>query len=107
MNNLDYRVIGKKIRERRKALEITQEQIAEYLDVNPSHISNIETGRAHPSLVALVNIANCLRCSIDVFISGEYSFTKEQKIEEMIISKLNLSDRATKEKILQIVNILL
>lgn len=75
MNNLDYRVIGKRIRDRRKALGVTQEQIAEYLDVKPSHISNIETGRAHPSLV--------------------------------IISKLNLSDRATKEKILQIVNILL
>lgn len=107
MKRLDYRVIGENIRNRRKALGVTQEQIAEYLDVNPSHISNIETGRAHPSLVALVNIANCLCCSIDVFISGEYSFVKEQGIEDKIISKLNLSDRATKEKILQIVNILL
>ena len=106
MNNLDYKVIGKKIRARRKALDITQEQVAEYLDVNPSHISNIETGRAHPSLVALVNIANCLRCSIDVFIDGEYSFNKDLGIEEMIISKLNLSDNDTKEKIFQIINIL-
>ena len=106
MNNLDYRVIGKKIRARRKALDITQEQVAEYLDVNPSHISNIETGRAHPSLVALINIANCLRCSIDVFIDGEYSFNKDLGIEEMIISKLNLSDNDTKEKIFQIINIL-
>ncbi len=87
-------------------MDITQEQIAEYLDVNPSHISNIETGRAHPSLVALVNIANCLRCSIDVFIDGEYSFNKDLGIEEMIISKLNLSDNDTKEKIFQIISIL-
>lgn len=106
MNNLDYKVIGKKIRARRKALDITQEQIAEYLDVNPSHISNIETGRAHPSLVALINIANCLRCSIDVFIDGEYSFNKDLGIEEMIISKLNLSDNDTKEKFFKIINIL-
>ena len=106
MNNLDYRVIGKKIRARRKALDITQEQVAEYLDVNPSHISNIETGRAHPSLVALINIANCLRCSIDVFIDGEYTFNKDLGIEEMIISKLNLSDNDTKEKIFQIISIL-
>ena len=106
MNNLDYKVIGKKIRARRKALDITQEQVAEYLDVNPSHISNIEAGRAHPSLVALINIANCLHCSIDVFIDGEYSFNKDLGIEEMIISKLNLSDNDTKEKIFQIINIL-
>ena len=34
MNSLDYKVIGKKIRDRRKALDITQEQVAEYLDLD-------------------------------------------------------------------------
>ncbi len=37
---------------------------------------------------------------------GEYSFNKDLGIEEMIISKLNLSDNDTKEKIFQIISIL-
>ena len=74
MTNLDFKAIGLKIKERRQMQGITQEYIANLLDVNPSHISNIECGRANPSLTALVKIANILQCSIDYFISGEYTY---------------------------------
>ena len=70
MTDLDFKTIGLKIKERRQELGITQEQIANSLDVNPSHVSNIECGRANPSLTALVRIANVLECSVDYFISG-------------------------------------
>lgn len=69
MTDLDFKAIGLRIKERRQQLGITQEYIANTLDVNPSHISNIECGRANPSLTALVKIANILQCSVDVFIS--------------------------------------
>ena len=62
MNDLDFKAIGLKIKERRKSLGITQESIANALDVNPSHISNIECGRANPSLTTLIKIANLLQC---------------------------------------------
>ena len=68
MTDLDFKAIGLKIKERRKAVGITQEYIANALEVNPSHISNIENGRANPSLTALVKIANILECSVDYFI---------------------------------------
>jgi len=106
MNSPDYKEIGKKIRNRRKSLNITQEQVAEYLEVNPSHISNIESGRAHPSLTALINIANCLRCSIDLFISDEYKYEKKKDLDLEIQSKLNHYDAATKAKILKIIDLL-
>lgn len=54
MTDLDFKTIGLKIKKRRPELGITQELIANALDVNPSHISNIECGRANPSLTALV-----------------------------------------------------
>ena len=60
MADLDFKVIGLKIKQRRQELGITQEYIANALDVNPSHISNIECGRANPSLTALIKIANIL-----------------------------------------------
>ena len=42
MADLDFKAIGLKIKERRQQLGITQEHIANVLEVNPSHISNIE-----------------------------------------------------------------
>ena len=110
MQELDFVTIGKKIRKRRKSLKMTQESIAEKLDVNPSHISNIECARANPSLTALVNIANILNCSVDYFIDGEYVFEpitdKSDSIDEQIIKKLELCDSNTKTKISKIIDIL-
>ena len=73
MKEPDFKTIGKMIRKRRKTVGVTQEYIANHLDVNPSHISNIECGRANPSLAALIAIANILQCSVDYFISSEYT----------------------------------
>lgn len=110
MTDLDFCTIGRQIRKRRLECGITQETIANRLDVNPSHISNIENGRANPSLTALVRIANILECSVDFFIGHEYTYPKhscsEQIIDEKIAERLRLCDHTTKEKILKIIDLL-
>ena len=110
MTDLDFKVIGLKIRERRKSVGITQEHIAEILDVNASHISNIECGCANPSLTALIKIANILECSVDYFISGEYTYTKslsaEQSLDDKILDKLKYCDLDKKERILKMIDLL-
>ena len=107
---LNFKVIGQKIKERRQYLGITQEAIANKLDVNPSHISNIECGRANPSLTALVMIANILECSVDYFIGGEYTFVHDKSdnknLDEKIMDKLKYCDNETKSKILKMIDIL-
>ena len=111
-STLDFTEIGKRIRKRRNLRGITQEQLADYLEVNPSHISNIERGVSHPSLNALVLIANCLECSMDNFISGEYTFTdnknilNEDSLYNQISEKLSGCDPEKWEKILQIIDIM-
>ena len=110
MSELNFKIIGQKIRERRLFLGITQESVANKLDVNPSHISNIECGRANPSLTALIKIANILYCSVDYFISQEYSFninnTQTQNLDEQILNKIKYCETEKKEKILKIIDIL-
>lgn len=106
MTELNYKEIGKRIKSRRKELSITQEQIAEHLDVNPSHISNIESGRSHPSLTSLINIANILQCSIDLFICEEYTYISDRCLEKDIIVALQKCSPETKDKILKIIDIL-
>ena len=110
MTGLDFKAIGLKIKVRRQAQNITQEFIANQLDVNPSHISNIECGRANPSLTALVKIANILQCSVDYFISGEYTYKidkeKVKTLDDKIMDKLKYCDSDKKTKILKIIDLL-
>lgn len=110
MTDLDFKTIGLKIKERRKNLGITQEAIANALDVNPSHVSNIECGRANPSLTALVKIANILQCSVDYFISGEYTYNidkdKEKTLDDKIMDKLKYCDTDKKNKVLKMIDLL-
>lgn len=110
MTDLDFKAIGLKIKERRQSQGITQEMVANHLDVNPSHISNIECGRANPSLTALIKIANLLHCSVDYFISREYTFTaekeKEKTLDDKIMDKLKYCDSDTKNKVLKMIDLL-
>ncbi|MGN0408409.1 MAG: helix-turn-helix domain-containing protein [Bacteroides sp.] len=110
MTDLDFKAIGLKIKERRQAVGITQEHIANELEVNPSHISNIECGRANPSLTALVKIANILECSVDYFISGEYTYkidkNKEKSLDDKIMEKIKYCDTDKKTKVLKIIDLL-
>ncbi len=110
MADLDFKQIGLKIKERRQNQGLTQEFIANKLDVNPSHISNIEGGRAHPSLTALVKIANILQCSVDYFISGEYTYRVDKgatmTLDSQIMGKLKYCDMDKKQRVLKMIDLL-
>ena len=110
MEDLDFKAIGMKIKERRKMQGITQEAVASLLGVNPSHISNIECGRANPSLTALVKIANILECSVDFFISGEYIYKpgkgREETLDDKIMDKLKYCDINKKARVLKMIDLL-
>lgn len=109
MKELDFKRIGNKIAKRRIAQGFTQETIANLLDVNPSHISNIEHGRAHPSLTALVRIAEILHCSVDCFLSDEYTCRADKDSETLdnrIMELLKYCSSDKKNKILKMMELL-
>ena len=110
MTDLNFKKIGFKIKERRQSIGITQEYVANFLDVNPSHISNIECGRANPSLTALIKIANILKCSVDYFINEEYTFQlesdNESTLDVQIMNKLKYCDANKKERVLKMIDLL-
>ena len=65
---IDYLSLGSRIKTARKQKGLTQEQLAEHADLSTTHISNIENGKAIPSLQAIVNIANALSATVDVLL---------------------------------------
>lgn len=110
MSEINYKLLGKKIRERRKDMHVTQEQLANDLLVNPSHISNIENARSYPSLTALFTISNSLKCGIDYLIGEQYTFEKEavssENIDKKLTRALQCCSNEKKEKLLKIIEIL-
>ena len=110
MDELNFERIGRKIKERRIELSLTQDYMATILDVNSSHISNIENGRAHPSLAILVKIANILQCSVDEFLGSEYIYDSDDTtvypIDKQIQLALDGKSLKVKQQILSIINIL-
>ena len=67
-NQADRDAWSAAIRRGRGAKGLTQEQLAEQVNLSPMHISVIERGNKLPRLEALINIANVLDVSADILL---------------------------------------
>ncbi len=63
--------IGKRIRERRQELKLTQENLARALGLTPQHISGIEQDKRSPSLSSLAKLAEELGVTVDYLVTGK------------------------------------
>lgn len=59
-----------RIIERRKQLNMTQEQLADKLGVTQGAVSQWETGLSKPNVVMLVNLSKVLNCTVDELLTG-------------------------------------
>ncbi len=105
MKEINFREIGKKLKETRTSKGLTQEYIANMADVNTSHISNIENNRVKVSLPTLVHICNALNVTVDYILSEEYTDTSSV-LDEEILRHLRSCTVKTKKQIIQIIQIL-
>lgn len=62
---MDRKILGKRIREERIRIGLTQEQLAEYIDVSTTYIGFIERGERSVTLEKLALLAECFHVSID------------------------------------------
>lgn len=62
---LNYQLVGQRLRAIRKKRGYTQEQVAEMAGISPQHCSGIETGAAKVSLPTLVQLCNALGATPD------------------------------------------
>ncbi len=67
--NINYKLIGTRIKTHRRKLQLSQMQLAELSDLSVPYISYIETGKKKISLKALVSIANALNISPDILLT--------------------------------------
>ncbi len=89
--DLDYKAVGKRGKIARIKADMTQEQLAELVGISPTHLSNIETGTTHVSLVTIVRLANALSVTVDDLLCDNVLRAKPQ-IEQDIAELLDNCD---------------
>lgn len=80
---MDYKKLGKRIREERKRLNLTQAQLAEAIDISDTYMGAIERGERSLTLDTLVKLANRLGVTIDYLLSDSVSDTDANIIEQV------------------------
>ena len=93
---LDYKMIGMRIRNIRKRAGISQEELAESVDISATHISHIENGSTKLSLTVLVNIASVLSVQIDELLFDHVSSSSDHIISNIIGSLSSCSKQQLK-----------
>lgn len=77
---LDASKIGRNIKIQRIQADLTQEELAEILDVSAQQISNWESGKNLISLTRLVEISLHFQIDINILLGAEYSSIPEKSL---------------------------
>jgi len=71
--NYDTLTVGKRIQALRREKGLTQEQLAERLNISTVHLAKIETGKRGCSLDILIDFAAFFSVSLDYLVLGKIS----------------------------------
>ena len=91
----DYVLIGERIKFWRQQRSLTQEQLAEKVELTPGFISLIETGKKRASLETLLSICRALNITLnDLLVGNQINQTSDYNTEfSELTVKLNESEK--------------
>lgn len=81
---MDYYAIGQRIRKYRKVKGLSQEQLAEIVDISTTHMSHIETGNTKLSLQVFADLAEALQVNVDSLLNDVNMTNKQQTYQEIM-----------------------
>ena len=81
--------IGKKIKELRSTLSLTQEELAKRCDLTKGYISQLENDLTSPSITTLVDILSALGTSLKEFFSDDENQKIVYKKDDYITKDVN------------------
>lgn len=92
----DNKLYGARIRQLRIRRGLTQEQLAEKLNVSGTYIVKIESNQRTGSVEFAVELANCFGISLDYLLLGTACNDKKQALQTVIafLSELETSFEA-------------
>lgn len=103
--HVDYNLIGTRIKSVRKAVGMTQENLAERLDVSIGYISQVERGITKISLDLLAEISDILNRDISFFVCGT-NFSSDKYMEQELIREYSNLSYKNKRLVFRIIGLL-
>ena len=103
MDNL-YQDIGKRISLLRKSHKITQEKLAEELNLTIKHISAVERGVSSLSLEKMIELSIVLDCTLDYLVLGKDYGNPLNNFPASILNILNSKDTDEITLLLEYIN---
>ncbi len=79
---MDYKRLGKRIREERHRLNLTQAQLAEDIDISDTYMGAIKRGERSLTLDTLVRLVNRLGVSVDYMLSDSVTDSDTNILEQ-------------------------
>jgi len=80
---INYKLLGKRIKEIRERSTLTQEDLADLADVTPQYISLVENGKKKASLQVLVDIAEGLELTLDELLMGNQKNSNYEYLSDL------------------------
>lgn len=80
--------IGRKLKQARLKKELTQENVANILNVSRTTISNWEIGRSYPDLESVVALSDLYNISLDEILREDEDMVKKLSNDSKVLSKL-------------------
>ncbi len=98
--------IGERIRQCRREHSLTQEQLAEKVNIAPNYLGQIENGRRGVNLTNLVKIANALDVTFDYLMSEVSSdaIEKSDSVKKRWLALINGRSPKEQELLIKIVS---
>jgi len=89
------KLVGARIKELRRRAGLTQEQLAEQVELDARHLSRLEVGRHFPSLQSLERIATAL----DVPLVEFFQFPGDENIRALRVDLTKFAKRSSEAQI--------
>ena len=91
---MDYVALGARIKNKRLERNLTQEQLAEKVELSAVYIGQIERGERKMTIDTLVKLANSLNSSIEELLKDSTSSNVNARLNELvnIAKELDTSD---------------
>lgn len=102
---MDYSLLGKRIREERLRMSLTQEKLAEEVDISTAYLGQIERGERSVTLDKLIPIANRLGVTVD-FLLADYISSADDITLDHIKQLLHNRTAAEKEMAINVLKLI-
>lgn len=100
---IDFSLVGSNIRSNRLNVHLTQETLAEKLEVTPDYISKIENGVKRPSLSMLENLGEIFEIDVYTLLTNPDSIYKANSaMDQKLFSKIKNWEPETKRLLFKI-----